>query len=273
VGFLTTRTYDLKLGIPADFTPSRTDFPIVGLQALVPELFYAFAALLAYVILSHTWRLASVGLRRAPREGDTLDSLRRSTGDAWWGAVARLSSTAAADLFFVGAVAAGLLALAPFWELVTSMWSSATEALSSLNRDLHMRYTQVLTLMILALFLAWRGVFRHLKGRGPLGTRVLVSKWGSFACILLLLMLATAPWRLLWSNEHERVLLEGERGYILVETEAEVVIYRPGSGTAGRYPKDGRLTLERLGTIGYLFETPGRFESARAEGSAREDEP
>jgi eukaryotic-like serine/threonine-protein kinase len=47
VGFLTTRIYDLKLGIPADFTPSRMDFPVVGLQALVPELFYAFVALLA----------------------------------------------------------------------------------------------------------------------------------------------------------------------------------------------------------------------------------
>jgi hypothetical protein len=83
----------------------------------------------------------------------------------------------------------------------------------------------------------------------------------------------TLPWRLLWSNEHERVLLEGERAYILVETEAELVIYRPGPGTASRYPKDGRLMLERLGTIGYLFETPGGFESARAGGSAREGQP
>jgi len=273
VGFLTTRTYDLKLGIPADFTPSRTDFPILGLEALVPELFFALTALLAYVILSHTWRLASVGLRRAPRVGDTLESLRRSTADAWRGTVASLSSKAVADLFFVATVVVGLLALAPFRELVTSLWSEATEALSSLNRDLHKRYTLVLTLVIMGLLFAWRGVFRHLRGRGPPGTRVLVSKWGSFACILLLLMMVTAPWRLLWSNQHERVILEGERGYILVETESELVIYRPGSGPARRYIKDERLDLERLGTMGYPFETQEWFEQVRLGGSVLEIDP
>ncbi len=273
VGFVNTRIYDLKLGIPADFTPTRTDFPIVGLQALVPVLFYAFAALLAYVILSHTWRLASMGLRRAPRVGDTLEALRRSTADAWRGAVASLSSTAVADLFFVGVVVAGLLALAPFRELVSSLWSEATEALSPSSRDLQQRYAQVLTLVIMVLLLAWRGVFRHLRGRGPLGIRVLVSKWGSFACILLLLMAVTGPWLLLWSNAHERVILEGERGYILVETESELVIFRPGSGPARRYVKGEHLELERLGTMGYPFETQEWFEQVRSGGNVPEIDP
>jgi len=262
VGFVTTRIYDLKLRIPADFTPSRTDFPIVGIQALVPELFYAFVAILAYVILGQTWRLATYGLRRTWAVGDTLDSLRRSTADAWRGAVASLSSTAAADLFFITVVAAGLLALAPFRELFTSLWTEGTEVFSYSNRDLHQRYTLVLTLVILTVLFTWRGVFRHLRKRGPLGTRVLLSKWASLGSVLVLVMVVTAPWRLLWSNFHERVLLDGERAYVVIETESELVIYRPGIRSSGRYPKREGLGLERLGTVGYVFEEPEVFEAA-----------
>jgi hypothetical protein len=266
VGFVTTRIYDLKLGIPADFSPSRTDFPIVGIQALVPVLFYAFVAILAYVIFGQTWRLATYGLRRAPAVGDTLESLRRSTSEAWRDTVSAMSSTAVADLFFISVVAAGLLALAPFRELFTSLWSEGTEALSSANRDLHKRYTLVLTLVILALLFTWRGVFRHLRERGPLATRVLVSKWASLASILVLVMVVTAPWRLLWSNFHERVLLEGERAYVLMETDSEFVIYRPGTRSTRRYGKTEDLNLERLGTAGYVFEQPATFESGGAVG-------
>ncbi|MCZ6915504.1 MAG: bifunctional serine/threonine-protein kinase/ABC transporter substrate-binding protein [Gemmatimonadetes bacterium] len=41
VGFLNTRVVDIKLGVPVQYTPSRIDFPIVGLQALVPLIFYS----------------------------------------------------------------------------------------------------------------------------------------------------------------------------------------------------------------------------------------
>lgn len=263
VGFLTTRIYDDKLGIPADFTPSRTDFPVVGFQALVPELFYAFVAVLAYVILSHAWRLVSYGLRRAPVVGDTLDSVRVSTSEAWRGMVSALGPTVVADLFFLGAVAAGLVALLPFSELVTSLWSGGTEAFSASNRDIHKRYTLVLTLLILALLFTWRSVFRKLRGEGPLETRTLVSKWGSFASILLLIIVVTAPWRLLWGNDHERVLLNGERAYLIMESDTEFLIYRPQTRSSGRYSKSSDLEIRRLGSTGYLFEGPEIFELER----------
>jgi len=254
VGFLTTRIYDVKLRIPSEYTPTRTDYPIVGLQALVPVLFYAFVALLAWVILSQAWRLASYGLHRAPAVGDTLDSLRRSTSEAWEGMVSGLSPTALADAFFLAAVAGGIVALVPFRELIASLRSGGTDALSSLNRAQHLMYTLVLTLLILALAFSWRSVSRRMKGRGPLGARALVSKWGSFAWIVLLVLTVTAPWRLLWNSEHERVLLNGERAYVLLETETDLVIYRPETGFSGRYEKNESLELTRLGTSGYLFE-------------------
>jgi hypothetical protein len=180
-----------------------------------------------------------------------------------------MSAASVADLFFITAMAAGLVALLPFRELLTSLWSGGTEALSASNRDVHKRYTLVLTLLILALLFAWRGVFGHLRERGPLSPRVLISKWGSFAWVVVLVMIVTAPWRLLWSNHHERVLLNGERAYLLMETDAEFVIYRPETRSTGRYVKDEEFDLGRLGSSGYLYELPESFEEAVAaqEGS------
>jgi serine/threonine protein kinase len=262
VGFITTRIYDLKLGIPADFIPSRTDYTITGIQALVPVFFYAFLGLLAFVILGYAWRLVCYGIRWAFGAGDTLDSFNRSTTGTLQRMIFGMSSIVLADLFFITVVVTGLLALMPFRELVTALWSEGTEALSSANRSLHTWYTLVLTLLILALLLTWRSLVRNLRKRGPIETRALVSVWGSIIAILILVLLVAAPWRLLWNNDHERVLLDGERGYVLIETEADLIIYQTGTRSSVRYPKSGNLNLQRLGSIGYLFEGLRTFESA-----------
>jgi hypothetical protein len=68
------------------------------------------------------------------------------------------------------------------------------------------------------------------------------------------------PWRLLYQNDHLRVRVDGERAYILVETETELVIYSAETGSTDRYRKDENLSLERLEADGYLFEGPTRFD-------------
>jgi hypothetical protein len=74
------------------------------------------------------------------------------------------------------------------------------------------------------------------------------------AWIGILVMFMTLPWRLLWDNEHERALLDGERVYILMETDDELVIYEPTRIATAQYRKADAPTLERLNTAGYLFE-------------------
>ena len=69
-------------------------------------------------------------------------------------------------------------------------------------------------------------------------------------------MFMTMPWRLLWDNVHERALLDGERVYILMETEDDLVIYDPTRGATAQYRKGDAPALERLSTAGYLFEGP-----------------
>jgi len=261
IGFLTTRVYDEKLGVPAAFTPTRSDFPIVGLQALLPELFWGFLAILGFVALSYAWRVVSYGLHRAPGLGDTLDTWRHTSSQAWWRVWTPLSPVAVADAFFLTAVLAGVVVLSPFWEFLSVMWTSDTEVLSSAISRQHESYTLTLTVLIVVLLVIWRSVFRYLRERGPIGWRVAVSRWGSLALIIFLLIIATLPWRLRYDNNHERALLDGEPAYILLETESDLVIYQTGRQSAARYPKDENIDLERLGVIGYLFEDVEDFEN------------
>ncbi|MCJ7627519.1 MAG: hypothetical protein MUO50_03925, partial [Longimicrobiales bacterium] len=163
--------------------------------------------------------------------------------------------------FFLTAFLAGVVVLSPFWELLSVMWTSETEILSVSNHELHERYTISLTLLTVLLLVVWRSVFRYLRARGSIGGRIGVSRWGSLAFIIVLLIMATLPWRLRYDNDHERVLLDGERAYILLETDSDLVIYHAGRESAARYSKDEDLKLERLGVIGYLFENWGVFES------------
>jgi uncharacterized membrane protein YhdT len=261
IGFLTTRVYDEKLGIPAEFSPTRSDFPVVGLQAFIPELFWGFWVVLAFVALSYVWRVVSYGLHRAPGIGNTLDSLRHTSSQAWWRVWTPLSPITVADAFFLTAFLAGVVVLSPFWELLSVMWNSETEVLSFPNRQIHERYTLALTLLTVVLLVTWRSVFRYLRRRGSIGGRIGVSRWGSLALIVVLLIIATLPWRLRYDNNHERALLDGEPAYILLETDSELVIFHAGRQSAARYSKDEDLELERLGFIGYLFEDVRDFES------------
>ena len=195
IGFLTTRVYDVKLGVPAEFSPTRSDFPVVGLQALVPELFWGFWAVLGFVAVSYGWRVVSYGLHRAPGLGDTLDTWRRTSSQAWWKVWTPLSPITVADAFFLAAFLAGVVVLIQFREFFSGMETSDTEIFSPSNRQLHERYTLSFTLLTVVLLVVWRSVFRYLRGRGSIGGRIGVSRWGSLALIIVLLIIATLPWQ------------------------------------------------------------------------------
>jgi len=261
IGFLTTRVYDVKLKIPAEFSPTRWDFPVVGLQALVPELYWGFWLVLGFVAISYVWRLISYGIHRAPVIGDTFDSWQSTSSELWRRTWTSLSPTTVADVFFFAAFLSGVVVLIPFWDLLATMWTPGTEALSYSVRPLHKTYTFALTALIVVLLTGWRSVFKYLRRKGTLAGRVGVSRWGSLALIFLLLIVATLPWRLLWNSFHERALVDGERAYVLVETDTELVMYHPEANASFRHQKSSLVDLERMGVEGYLFEDIQTFES------------
>jgi hypothetical protein len=116
-----------------------------------------------------------------------------------------------------------------------------------------------MTVLITSLALAWRRVFRYLEARQAGGGRLGLAKWGGLAWILILVLLMTMPWRLLWYNEHPRALLGGERVYILVERGPDLVLYNADRGVTERYRRGEGPELQLQNTVGYVFEDAETF--------------
>ena len=270
IGFITTRVYDTKLALPAEYTPSRIDFPLVGLRAMVPVLAMAFTAFMAFIALKYLWRLSDLGVRRVPGVSETLDSWRATSADAGRRAWTALSATTIADLFFLGAIIASVVVLTPFRGFLATILPIGSEAsdielLSCWHTTLHRTYQWSVILMIIGIFFAWRRVFGYLRAQGEVTSRIGASMWGGLGCTFVLLLMITMPWRLLHDNVRPRVHVDGERAYVLVENEVELVIYVASTESTDRYPtdrypRDEDLGLDRLGVDGYVFEGSIAFD-------------
>lgn len=261
VGFLTTRVYDLKLRIPLEYTPSRTDFLVVGAKALFPALFYCFAAAVVYVGLRFAWRGAALGLQRVPGVSSTVESLQNRSTDAWEKRLRPAAAETVADAYLIGSIIAAALVLLPFRDLLGTSWSTDSDVLSCSFRSLHRAYSITMPLLTASLAFAWYRFFRYQRRGRATGGRVAVAKWGGLSWVIIIAIVMTLPWRLLWDNTHPRALLDGEPMYVLVEADAELVIYRPGTRSTDRIRIGEAQQLERLGTSGYLFEGPELFPS------------
>jgi tRNA A-37 threonylcarbamoyl transferase component Bud32 len=265
IGFLTTLVYDVKLQMPSQFTPSRTDFPVIGIRALIPALSIAFFVLVAVVVLQYLARLLWIGLGRIPGVGVKLEALGRRAAEARRRFWSRVNPVAAAELFFIAALVVSGVVLSRFWPLLIALQTNATGPLSPDARPMHRAYSVALTVLITGLALAWRRVFRELDARRVVGARYRLAKWAGFAWILMLVLVLTMPWRLLW-NEHPRALWRGERAYILLERGPDVVLYNAERGLTERHRAGGQ-ELTRQGTVGYLFENAHAF-AGREPGRA-----
>ena len=264
VGFLTTKVFDLKLRIPSQFTPSRTDFPTVGLEALLPSVIYAFVALVVYVTVKYLVRLLAIGLRRVPSVWQPLDALYRRTKNTWLGLWKSTESATIAEAFFIGAIVVGIAVLAVFWRILAAVSTAETEVLACSFRTLHDAYAIVLPVLITGFAAAWYRVFGYLRTRPGPSSRFAVARWGSMGWMIILVVIMTLPWQLLWKSERPRALLNNERAYILVETEADLVIYNAERRSTEHYRKDEAPELERQNTTGYLFEDQEAFTSSRS---------
>jgi hypothetical protein len=249
--------------MPSQFTPSRTDFPWIGIRALIPGLSNAFAVLVAYVVLEYLGRLLVLGLRRVSSVRLRLEALSQQVGDTSRRLWARASPVAVAELFLIVALVVSIAVLSRFWPLLVSLSSSATAPLSPAFRPMHHAYTFALTVLITGLAFSWRRLFRDREAPPAGGGRFKLAKWSAGAWILILVLVLTMPWRLLWDNEHPRALLRGERVYILMERGPDLVLYNADRGLTESYQMGAGPELQRLQTVGYIFEDAEAFAGRR----------
>jgi serine/threonine protein kinase len=264
IGFLTTRVYDLKLGIPLEHTPSRTDFIVVGAKALVPPIIFFFTAVVAYVGLKFVWRAFSAGLHKVPAVDHTMETLQVRTTEAWRSLWRTAEAGTVADAYFIGGIVVSVVVLSLFRPLLGAVWSDDSEVLACSFREMHQAYVFTTAVLTGGLALAWVKFARYLAARRIGGARVATGKWGGLVWVIIVAMVMTLPWRLVWDNERPRVLWDGEPAYILVETEIDLVLYNPRTQVTERLLRGQEEGLERLGTSGYVFEDPESFTSPRS---------
>jgi hypothetical protein len=263
IGFWTVVAYDAVMELPAEYTPSRLDFPILGMRAILPGAVYGLLALLAIIGTRQALRLGYFGARRVPVLRTSLDSWvdRLSVSSA--SLRRNVDATTAGELCFFWSVVGSGAVLSLFWRQLPGSppgpRPSGPEILFCEYRDVHGYYTLVMAALIVVLCFAWWRVFQIPKFRTTDGARLATAKWGSGAWIVILVFLMTGPWQLLWNNQHPRALWNGERVYILLERDESMVLYNADRQVTQQFSLSELSGLERLNTVGYVFEGEDAF--------------
>ncbi|MEJ2541850.1 MAG: serine/threonine-protein kinase [Gemmatimonadota bacterium] len=261
LGLLSNLAFDLALGVPAEHAPTESNAFVVGIRALVPELFWVLAAYLAWMAIRSATSLILAGARGIPAVDHGLETLASSTRERWGRVWSRMEPKAAADLFFLVALAATVLVLTSFGDLISAIWGEGdAELLGCDHGSLHLSYTFSLTALIVAIGVGGHRLFQALYRRGASGPRIALVRGASLALLLLLFISVTFPWRLLFNKGHPRFTMDGHPAYLIQETEGGLLLYRPDLRTTVEAQRDGPVDLRPLGTNGYLFESRESFD-------------
>ncbi|MDX1578272.1 MAG: serine/threonine-protein kinase [Gemmatimonadota bacterium] len=262
IGFLSTMAFDLKLQVPPGHSPSRSDHLIVGAQALLNVGVLTLVAVALFVFLRYAFGRVTTTVTKVPVLRRTTRVLDRHVVRRWNRLVEAAGSMTLAETFFLAVALSAVLLLSRFWDLLSVLWSTETAPLACTERPLHRAFTMAMTAWVVGVGAAWYSFFGWLVRRTGSRARLALSRWGSLALILFMLLALTTPWRLLW-NGAERATVEGERRYLVAETASEFVAYDPVAVASRVIPKEGEFEVERLGVIGHPFEGPEVFASGR----------
>jgi hypothetical protein len=198
-----------------------------------------------------------------PRITSTLRTVSRGAYDRWH----RLDRTTRAQIFFVLCFVICAIVIYPFASLIFSLYFGNVEILSCANRNAHRAFSVVIAFVVVALSFGWYWTFKG-TFRGPTGAMTRAAGLGSAGLIVALIVIQSVPWSLMWKGSDPRVLLDGQRGYLLVETPVELVIRNVERRTTEVRPNGPANGIERLGVGGYVFEEPAAFYSGLPDCTA-----
>jgi hypothetical protein len=262
VGMLATRVFDRKVQMPLMYAPSRGDYLAVGAQALIPLVIWGFLGLGVWLlIVRYLLPWTEGGISRLTHAA--LGKRMTARGSTRKRAARPLSGASLADLFLVAMVAFSIavIALPPFGEVYYALLDVGTEALGCAERPLHRLHALGLPAMIVGFGLARHTLFRRIRSRLAPRAGWALARWASAVWLVVLVVVAALPWRVLWDAEYPRALIGTERAYVIVEDEQRVLAYTPSTRSVQPYDTD-EVDITRLGLVGYLFEEAEVFESS-----------
>jgi len=265
LGFLTSAAFDISLDRPADFAnESAFDWWMWGFRSLVAPAFYALGAVVVV-------RLVSFAVHLLGRVAGLRGMAMR---------VAALPQSAAARLGLDNPIGVGQMLLVlqvavlawVFWyffDLIAAFRSTISVAdaatlvpLAPENIRLHEDYRSVLPLLVFAMVAAWARVWRWRRQGASGSDRATVVAGTSL--VVILVVLAQVPYRILNHNTFQRLAFAGERCYAIGERGTDLLLYCPDA----RAPRNkvvpaGDSRLERTRLVESIFTTrtsanPGR---------------
>jgi serine/threonine-protein kinase len=256
LGFVSSTAFNLTLGRPAAYAgESVADWLIWGLRSLIAPVAYMTLGAAVLALLIGLWRALNA-----------LGAVARGTARVrgWLAHALRPLHLGDPVILAQMLVAVGFLALvAVCWHysgLINAFANYLDEAhvaeLDPLRPDqvgTHISYGRTLDVLVFVLLVAWLKVFRAWrKERARAGVLPLVA---TLALIAAAVLLWVAPYRILFQNESEKVEVQGQRGYLLGESEGELLLYLPDAERNQRrlFIHEGDPRLHRLKVVESLF--------------------
>lgn len=230
VGLLTTLTFNVSVGRVAGFG----DEPILALwgygqRALIPPSFVLIVAGLFLVAIQPVcrfilrWPVAVT--RRVPWINRTCQAAAAST---------RSDINGVAQLLLVVQLSVGAFLCWRFSAIlraVTQHLSDAPyEALAPLSPDVFKADERALFVIyvcmaMLGMIVGWATLLRNRPpGAGNVSPITLA---GGVTVTTLLLLILVMPWRIMYSNKHERVEFDSARCYVVGERRSDILLYCP----------------------------------------------
>jgi hypothetical protein len=272
IGFLATTAFDLKLQVPVDFSPTEPNHLLVGGRALLPVLVLAFVALIAGLLIRVIGQRVGATLTRVPVLSGPARAVDARLTTKVTRAMRGARPAALADGFLALMVVASIVALWPFGDLLSALWSTDTDILACEHKPHHRRFLVGMVVLVSGFGAGWSRLFPWLERRGSAGRRVALVRWSSFAWLICMLLVLTLPWRII-NGDAERIRLDGAPAYLLDQTDAEFLVFSPSRGFSEVRERTDLETLERLGLRGHPFEGATAFDSGEPWCEFVDDNP
>jgi hypothetical protein len=245
IGLLATVVYDVTMNVPEAYRPSRLDLPVVGLQALVPAITVVILLLMGLLLSTLVLRLVLWTVRRSPL-GPAMESWQQRAANTWTARAERANPEIVSEIFLFVAIVASIVVLATFGRFLPALWGDDKAQLSCNYRNAHHAYTFSIVLLIAGIIVGRQRVFAFLSRRQASNNSITITNWGSVSLVFLLVMIMTAPWRVLWDNYLPMATHNGAPVFVLMEGESSIVLYDGTRNVTLQYRTGPELGFARL---------------------------
>ena len=262
LGFFNSWAYTYSLGVDSSFLH----------EGLLSDVKWGYKSMVAPVVLmTIVWLLALIAIevvKLVRRVSVIADYGLRRAGNALTGFVQRMgytpSSALACALIALSLVFIVWVRVWRFDALLSAMLTPIEDAsndalflLSPANVPEQGAYRQILSLAVLGMIAGWITVLRMASRRHERLKPVLIG--AGVAATFIMVVMLDFPYRLLWHNESEKAVFNGQACYVLGYRNSDVRLFCPGGKpqTMAVQASDPKFT--RLGTEESIFTAFSRL--------------